>query len=1134
MHPHDPSRRLSASERLDQGLDAEAPARALQEHHGGGGRSGPSGRQHGHGHGHAHPRSPVAHLPTLAAPGEGVAEEEVGASEEEEEEEDEEVITLHPSPLPAAARRRPPALAGGLGGSGGGPATTATDAAVRGMDPPLSLTDAELERSIAVMAGLLGSRGVTMADGGAKLRRRVGALQAEVAARRDARLGGAGSLVGRAAPPAGAAGAAAPPVDQGWLAQALGNSEEAWQARAAAEPARRTASHAACVFCGDLCPVSAMAPLPPALRAQLGPTVAGSGAAPLICESCRAQYDSAGGPGGRRRRGGTGGGACGGGGAGPATAAVPGTRFYGGDAGGGGGVSGSPLPASAAAAAAAVGQKRRRRPEADAAARPAAGRGATPMRRRCSTGAAPPLPVAAPVVSLSSGDDDDDDDDGGGDNAGEAGAATATGPLPPALARAPQPARPRPGRGRGGPAAAAAAARAVTLAALAGLRAVYPAPGTRSPDPTRPVAGPGGRVTLTPADVATLDPGEMLGDAAMEFQLRRIVDGLPPHIASRFYVFSPFFWGKLTGENGTGAAGRRGGGGGAGEEEVGAATLAHARVAAWTKGVDLFAKDFLIIPIHGDLHWSLLVIAHPAGVAHGGGPAALDAARAAIAANRDVHRPPGARPIHPEDIPAPPRPTILHLDSMGGAGGHATPGLAKAGRGYLLAEWRAKGGCGRGGVGGSASSGAPALPPPPPGTPMSVAAAVAAVSPPSTDWAAQFAHRRVTPAPPPGPPAPGASPPTPGIAHRRVSPLPCQDNGSDCGAFVLAYADFFTHCAPDVLPSGSHTDLAAIAARPDSPGFLQGDWFPARPTTGALRASMRAAVLHALHAQAPHAGLGPEAAPVLTALSEAAEVLGPGGPVGAGGGPYHGPRCHEWLGRGQCAQARKAATLSLAGDGTLQTLRTRPTARLPPPSAAAAAAAELRADRAAQARRRSRGGDGGGQCGVRVAALDPPAPAPQPLRPLTRGGAAVSGARATAAGPVAVSPPPSPSPPRGGGRGGGGGGGETGAVREAPPSSSPSYEDGTPPLLRAAVVPPARRPHDAAGGPSLLPRSAPRAPDFQRLVQSNEWVVRPDLGEGRGGGGGQAGGGPQEEGPPPLQRPRTFADRPPKAWQWRQ
>jgi Ulp1 family protease len=37
----------------------------------------------------------------------------------------------------------------------------------------------------------------------------------------------------------------------------------------------------------------------------------------------------------------------------------------------------------------------------------------------------------------------------------------------------------------------------------------------------------------------------------------------------------------------------------------------YERVRKWTKNVDIFAKDYIFVPIHDHAHWSLAVICHP-------------------------------------------------------------------------------------------------------------------------------------------------------------------------------------------------------------------------------------------------------------------------------------------------------------------------------------------------------------------------------------------------------------------------------------------------------------------------------------------------------------------------------------------
>ena len=47
---------------------------------------------------------------------------------------------------------------------------------------------------------------------------------------------------------------------------------------------------------------------------------------------------------------------------------------------------------------------------------------------------------------------------------------------------------------------------------------------------------------------------------------------------------------------------------------------AHKRVAKWTRRVDLFEKDFVLVPINKSAHWILAIVCHPGAIA-GGDPA---------------------------------------------------------------------------------------------------------------------------------------------------------------------------------------------------------------------------------------------------------------------------------------------------------------------------------------------------------------------------------------------------------------------------------------------------------------------------------------------------------------------------------
>lgn len=47
------------------------------------------------------------------------------------------------------------------------------------------------------------------------------------------------------------------------------------------------------------------------------------------------------------------------------------------------------------------------------------------------------------------------------------------------------------------------------------------------------------------------------------------------------------------------------------DQKLSAAQKRHARVASWTKNVNLFDHDFIIIPINEQSHWFLAIICFP-------------------------------------------------------------------------------------------------------------------------------------------------------------------------------------------------------------------------------------------------------------------------------------------------------------------------------------------------------------------------------------------------------------------------------------------------------------------------------------------------------------------------------------------
>ena len=103
-------------------------------------------------------------------------------------------------------------------------------------------------------------------------------------------------------------------------------------------------------------------------------------------------------------------------------------------------------------------------------------------------------------------------------------------------------------------------------------------------------------VTVTYGDLHRLRPNEFLNDTLIEFYLLYIRDRLvPERLRHRFHFFNSFLFTRLSeyGDGGVGAV--------------------YAHVKGWTKGVNLFEKDWIVMPINDAErhHWSLVIIAHP-------------------------------------------------------------------------------------------------------------------------------------------------------------------------------------------------------------------------------------------------------------------------------------------------------------------------------------------------------------------------------------------------------------------------------------------------------------------------------------------------------------------------------------------
>lgn len=101
------------------------------------------------------------------------------------------------------------------------------------------------------------------------------------------------------------------------------------------------------------------------------------------------------------------------------------------------------------------------------------------------------------------------------------------------------------------------------------------------------------KTTVEWSDLERLDEGEFLNDNLISFYLRYLEQRLEeerPELAKRVYFFNTFFFATLT------------------SAHKGKKRFNYEGVQKWTRSVDLFTYDYIIVPINGQAHWYLAII----------------------------------------------------------------------------------------------------------------------------------------------------------------------------------------------------------------------------------------------------------------------------------------------------------------------------------------------------------------------------------------------------------------------------------------------------------------------------------------------------------------------------------------------
>ncbi|GFT54544.1 hypothetical protein NPIL_694852 [Nephila pilipes] len=116
-----------------------------------------------------------------------------------------------------------------------------------------------------------------------------------------------------------------------------------------------------------------------------------------------------------------------------------------------------------------------------------------------------------------------------------------------------------------------------------------------------------GGIAITNEDLQCLNEGEFLNDAIIDFYLKYIFnEKLSPTQRDKTHIFSSFFYPRLTHKPERVRPGD--------DTTKTVQVRRHNQVKTWTRHVDIFSKDFIIIPVNQNVHWFLAIICYPGKV----------------------------------------------------------------------------------------------------------------------------------------------------------------------------------------------------------------------------------------------------------------------------------------------------------------------------------------------------------------------------------------------------------------------------------------------------------------------------------------------------------------------------------------
>lgn len=119
-----------------------------------------------------------------------------------------------------------------------------------------------------------------------------------------------------------------------------------------------------------------------------------------------------------------------------------------------------------------------------------------------------------------------------------------------------------------------------------------------------PPEGTKGSMIIKSSDLLTLDSDTFLNDTVIDFYMSYLKNAeLPKDLSERVFVFNTFFYSTLNKSQAKNLTPE--------ERKLPLTKRRHGNVKRWTKGVDLFSKDFIVIPICQNSHWFLVIVCYP-------------------------------------------------------------------------------------------------------------------------------------------------------------------------------------------------------------------------------------------------------------------------------------------------------------------------------------------------------------------------------------------------------------------------------------------------------------------------------------------------------------------------------------------